>query len=256
MLNGGAVRCLLTRPRSWAINLDRGGRFWTPHSCTDFQLKEFLALFWMEPGLRRSIDKVYEMVVYALFSALMEAMEISVEVSIHPDKMDILYEFKDFAQEIIQLSPTQTSLRMKGKINRQGVTNASDRGLDMWANFGIAIQIKHLSLTKELAESVVSTLSADRIVIVCKDAEKELILSLLNQMGWKAKIQSIVTEGNLMEWYEKAMRGKHAELIGPNLMKTLQEEIETEFPVTHGNDFDDFMQGRGYPALADPLWES
>ena len=187
------------------------------HSRTDFQLQEFLSKFWMEPGLRRSIDKVYEMVVYALFSSLMEAMELSVEVSINPDKMDILNEFKDFSREIIQLSPTQTRLRMQGKINRQGVTNAADRGLDMWANFGIAIQIKHLSLTEAMAENITSSISADRIVIVCKDAEKQLIVSLLSQMGWKSKIQSIVTENNLILWYETALRGRYADLVGNQL---------------------------------------
>ena len=61
-----------------------------------------------------------------------------------------------------------------------GVTNAADRGLDMWANFGMAIQIKHLSLTEELAENVVSSVSSDRIVIVCKNSEEKLIVSLFN----------------------------------------------------------------------------
>lgn len=224
------------------------------HSCADFQLQAFLAQFWREPGLRRSIDKVYEVVVYALFSALLEALELSVEISVNPAKMDILSDFEDFAREIIQLSPDRTCLRMKGKINRQGITNAADRGLDMWANFGIAIQIKHLSLTQELAENIATTISSDRIVIVCKDAERQLILSLLNQIGWQAKIQSIITEDDLMLWYEKAMRGKYATLIGQHLLNVLQEEIATEFPVTRGDDFADFMAGRGYSTLQDSLW--
>ena len=44
----------------------------------------------------------------------------------------------------------------------------------MWANFGMAIQIKHLSLTEELAENIVSSVSSDRIVIVCKESEENL----------------------------------------------------------------------------------
>lgn len=51
------------------------------HNKTDFNLNEFLAMFWNEPRLRRSIDKIYEIVVYSLFSALVEALEVSVEVS-------------------------------------------------------------------------------------------------------------------------------------------------------------------------------
>ena len=143
------------------------------HDKSCFKLDEFLELFWREAGLRRSIDKIYEIVVYALFSALVEEL--------------------DFAKSVIQLTPEQTTVTLKARINRVGVTNSADRGLDMWANFGLAIQIKHLSLTEELAENIVSSVSADRIVIVCKDTEQKIILSLLNQMGWKSKIQSIGT---------------------------------------------------------------
>lgn len=155
------------------------------HDKTDFKLDEFLAMFWHEAGLRRSIDKVYEIVVYALFAVLVEALEVSVAVSMNADKLDILNEFADFAKNVIQLTPEQTTINLKARINRVGVTNAADRGLDMWANFGLAIQIKHLSLTEELAENIVSSVSADRIVIVCKDTEQKIIVSLLNQMGWK-----------------------------------------------------------------------
>ena len=219
-----------------------------------FQLNEFLDLFWHEPGLRRSIDKVYEIVVYALFSALVEALEISVEVSMNPEKTNILEEFSDFAKNVIQLTPEQTTIKLKARINRVGVTNAADRGLDMWANFGLAIQIKHLSLTEELAENIVSSVSADRIVIVCKDTEQKIIVSLLNQMGWKSKIQSIVTESDLLKWYEKALRGKFSESIGDNVLQKLADEIQVEFPTTNKNDFLQFMQKRGYDQLVSKDW--
>lgn len=86
----------------------------------------------------------------------------------------MLKEFEDFTRQIISLDSENTSLELNAKINRVGVTNASDRGLDMWANFGMAIQIKHLSLTEELAENIVSSVSSDRIVIVCKESEENL----------------------------------------------------------------------------------
>jgi len=71
------------------------------HDKATFKLGEFLALFWNEPGLRRSIDKIYEIVVYSLFSALIEVLEVSVEVSLNPAKADILREFEDFAKRVI-----------------------------------------------------------------------------------------------------------------------------------------------------------
>jgi HaeII restriction endonuclease len=224
------------------------------HDKSNFKLDEFLAMFWNEPGLRRSIDKIYEIIVYSLFSALVEALEISVEVSMNPNKTDILKEFEDFAKSVIQLTPTQTAIKLKARINRVGVTNAADRGLDMWANFGLAIQIKHLSLTEELAENIVSSVSADRIVIVCKDTEEKIIVSILNQMGWKSKIQSIVTESHLLVWYEKALRGKYAKTIGDKVLKNLMDEIQVEFPATDNKEFLKFIKQRGYDKLTDKNW--
>lgn len=211
-----------------------------------FNLKEFLDIFWSEPGLRRSIDKIYEIVVYALFSALIDALEVSIEISMNPKKQDILNEFADFAKNVIQLTSAEASLKLKARINRVGVTNAADRGLDMWANFGLAIQIKHLSLTEELASNIVSSVSADRIVIVCKDAEEKIILSLLTQIGWKSRIQSVVTESQLLYWYEKALRGLYADRMGDGLLKAIMNEILIEFPTTNNQEFVQFMMSRGY----------
>ena len=224
------------------------------HDKSNFKLNEFIDLFWKEPGLRRSIDKIYEMIVYALFSALVEALEVSIEVSMNPAKSDILKEFEDFAQKVIKLNSTQNKIRLPARINRVGVTNAADRGLDMWANFGLVIQIKHLSLTEELAENIVSSVSADRIVIVCKDSEQKIIISLLNQIGWKSKIQSIVTESDLLKWYEKALRGKYSKSIGDRVIKNLTEEIIIEFPASNTVEFMKFYKHRGYDKLTDKIW--
>lgn len=38
-------------------------------------------MFWAEAGLKRSIDKVYEIIVYALFSTLIDTLELKVEIS-------------------------------------------------------------------------------------------------------------------------------------------------------------------------------
>lgn len=234
--------------------MSSGLSYCSKHDKITFQLNEFLDLFWREPGLRRSIDKIYEIVVYALFSALVEALEVSVEVSMNPKKADILKEFEDFAKNVIQLSSEQKSIKLKAKINRVGVTNAADRGLDMWANFGMAIQIKHLSLTEELAENIVTSVSADRIVIVCKDTEQKIIISLLNQIGWKSRIQSIITESDLLNWYEKALRGKFANSIGDVVLKNIIEEIALEFPATNSTEFMEFYKLRGYDILTDKDW--
>jgi type II restriction enzyme len=209
-----------------------------------FFLRDFLAIFWHEAGLRRSIDKVFEVVVYALFVALVEELQVIITVSIDPSQQPLLQEFEDFTQALLRLDSSTFVTQQSAKLYRGGVTNAADRGLDMWANFGPAIQIKHLSLDEELAEDIVESVTADRIVIVCRTAEKSVILSLLNQIGWKARIQSIITEEDLITWYEKALRGKFAEILAVKILSLLRSELQHEFPSSVG--LMDFMSSRGY----------
>lgn len=226
------------------------------HDKHSFDLTEFISLFWSEPGLRRSIDKVYEIVVYSLFSTLVDSLEVTVELRLNPAKIDLFTEFKDFADTVLSISDPESKLILPAKIHRVGVTNASDRGLDMWANFGLAIQIKHLSLTEELAEDIVSSISADRIVIVCKDSEKNTIVSLLTQIGWKSKIQSIVTESTLINWYNRALTGKYAHILGDKVINAIKQEISSEFPATNNVEFVSFMNSRGYDTLPmDTFWQ-
>jgi type II restriction enzyme len=226
----------------------------TRHDRSDFSVEEFINLFWEEPGLKRSIDKIYEIIVYSLFSSLVDVLGVKVKVSLDETRMNLLHEFEDFTSKVMQLSTKKTKVSMMARVNRVGVTNAADRGLDMWANFGLAIQVKHLTLNEELAESVVSQVSADRIVIVCKAIEQGSITALLSQIGWKARIQSIVTEDELFYWYEKALRGKFGHLIGDNLLSKIQREIEVEFPATDFKGINEFMIERDYLGLSDAFW--
>jgi len=173
---------------------------------------------------------------------------------LNPYKIDVLKEFETFAEKVICINSKSTSFKTKANINRVGVTNAADRGLDMWANFGPAIQIKHLSLDEKLAENIVSTVTSDRIVIVCKDSEETVIKSLLTQLGWKSRIQSIIVESELIEWYERALRGVFANSIGDKLLKSISDEIVLEFPSADNSDFLEFYMERGYDKLNDEYW--
>jgi type II restriction enzyme len=253
--NGIVEAYIYSRFAARFTQMSTGLDYCTLHDESDFQLSEFLQLFWREAGLRRSIDKVYEIIVYALFSAIVSELELTVEVSMNPSKQPILQYFSDFATKVLSLELNRTSFKTAARLYRVGVTNAADRGIDMWANFGLAIQIKHLSLSEEVAENIVSSVSADRIVIVCKKAEQKIIVSLLNQLGWKARIQSIVTENDLIDWYEKALRGQYGAQMGGLLLETLAAEIKREFPVTENTEFVKFFNGRGYSGLTDSIWK-
>lgn len=218
----------------------------------NFDVAAFINSFWGQPGLKRSIDKVYEIVVYSLFSTLVEALDLQVEIFVNSDKMDILSEFSDFANKVMCIDVDMPKATQDAKVYRVGVTNAADRGLDMYSNWGPAIQIKHLSLSKELAENIVTSIASDRIVVVCKEAEKAVIVSLLNQLGWRSRIQSIITEADLISWYEKALRGKYADELGDKLLQSIRDELAAEFPAIE--DIPDIIKDRHYENINDPEW--
>lgn len=221
-------------------------------SVETFEVKKFIDSFWNEPGLKRSLDKIYEIIVYALFSTLVEAMNLEVEVTVEEEAYPLLKEFEDFTQKVMCLDCSTPQHIQEAKVYRVGVTNAADRGLDMYSNWGPAIQIKHLSLDLSLAESIVNSVSSDRIVIVCKDAEKDVIISLLSQIGWRSHIQSIVTENDLINWYEKALRGSYLNQIGEKLLYCLASEIAEEFPSVDNTP--DIIKNRHYELISDPFW--
>lgn len=218
----------------------------------DFNVKDFIISFRNEVGLKRSLDKVYEIIVYSLFSTLVEALDFQVEVSVESSKIDILAEFEDFAKMVMCLDIHILKNKQNTRIYRVGVTNAADRGLDMYSNWGPAIQVKHLSLDVELAESIVASISSDRIVIVCKEAEKGIIVSLLTQIGWKSRIQSIITEQDLINWYEKALRGKYSDSMGDILLDKIRKELAKEFPSIE--DVPEIIKSRNYSSIHNNEW--
>jgi type II restriction enzyme len=227
------------------------------HYATDatpqtFNVTHFINSFNHETGLKRSLDKIYEIIVFALFSTLTDELELKMQLSVAENKIDLLREFEDFAKNVMRLSVDRLVSVEPAKVYRVGVTNAADRGLDMYANWGPAIQIKHLTLDEDLAENVVNSVSSDRIIIVCKSAEQGVIVSLLNQIGWKAKIQSIITEEDLARWYEKALRGRFASDIGKKLLENLAEGIADEFPSLQ--DENATLANRHYDQIVDEFW--
>lgn len=250
---GGAVEAYIYRRFTNKYNqLFNALSYCRDSNRNNFSVISFINSFWNEPGLKRSLDKIYEIVVYALFSALVESLNLKIELSVEESKFDILDEFKDFSQKVMCLDMTRPKFMQDAKIYRVGVTNAADRGLDMYSNWGVAIQIKHLSLDTTLAENIVNNISSNRIIIVCKDAEQDIIISLMTQIGWRSRIQSIVTENDLVNWYEKALRGKYADVVGDKLMETLCSEIAEEFPSV--TDLPNILKARHYENIENPFW--
>lgn len=210
-------------------------------------IRHFVSQFSVESGLKRSIDKVFEIVVFALLETLTTTLEITVDIYSSVKEKGILEEFTAFAEAVLQLDQNNgfknTAL---AHFHRAGVTNAADRGLDMYSNFGPIVQVKHISLALGVAEDITNTVTATNIVIVCLEAQAETIKTVLSQVGWGNRIQSVVTFEQLYTWYELALHGKYANLLARPLKQLLEEEIRNEFPVIGQDSFGDFMTERGY----------
>lgn len=205
--NGSVERHIYTQFMNRHSQLSQALEYCRSSDTESFNVKDFIDSFRYEAGLKRSLDKVYEIIVYALFSALAEALNLKINISIDSNGECILEEFSDFTEKVMCLKPGQLIHSEPARIYRAGVTNAADRGIDMYSSWG-----------------------SDRIIIVCKDAERNIILSLLTQIGWRSHIQSIITESDLVLWYEKALRGRYSHITGGRVLDLLREEIASEFP--------------------------
>ena len=237
------------------FQLNRGLDYCLNATKETFSLNDFIQLFWKEAGLKRSIDKIFEIIVYALFETLVTHSGLKIEIK-SEDKNNILAEFPEFAEKVIGLDKLTGTKILDAHFHRVGVTNAADRGLDIFANFGAVIQVKHLSLSEGVAEDITSTISAHKIVIVCKNIDAKTIQSLLTQIGWRSRIQAIITIEELHEWYSRALTGRCHQILADVLLDNMREQIQLEFPSIGNSDFQNFIEKRNYHRISNLNWKS
>lgn len=212
-----------------------------------FQLSELISDFEKKPGLKRSIDKIYEITVYALFSTIVRALRIQMSLTIENKDLQVLNDFQAFLTKVIGFKEGSNSLSLPASLFRLGSTNAADRGLDIISNFGPAIQVKHLTLNSEEIGDICEGLSADKIIIVCKDSEVSTLDAVIEQLGLKDRLQSIVTFKDLESWYQTCLNENYSSSLGVNLLADFVREFSNEFPSLEG--LDHFMTLRGYDQI-------
>jgi len=118
----------------------------------------------------------------------------------------------------------------------------------MIANFGPAIQVKHLTLDADSIADICDGLTADRIVIVCKDTEVSVLDGVFKQLGLEDHLQALVTLSELQNWYRICLGPAHRESLGTTLLRDLIREFSNEFPSLDG--LAGFMKKRGYQSIA------
>ena len=219
----------------------------------NFFLTELLNKFTKQAGIKRSVDKAYEIIAYSLFETVVSALRATIKVSVPVSSQKLLGEFSDLARVLLGVDANKPSWEADAHIYRVGVTNAADRGLDMWANFGPAIQVKHLTLDDTLAQSIIDQVESDHIVIVCRDVDAKVIEVVAKQINWGRRVRGIVSESQLIAWYERCLRGENAALLAKPLLKRLSDGFKAEFP--QAGAMVDFLEERGYLATPpDEFW--
>jgi len=188
-----------------------------------------------------------------LMETIVVELNAQVTVSVPKSKGTVLAEFSDLSTILLGLSNGKYEYTMPAHVYRVGITNAADRGLDMWANFGPAIQVKHMSLNPRLARDIVDQVESDNIIVVCTVVERETIETVLKQTSWMRRVRDIVTEEKLAEWYTRCLRGKHSALLAQKLLDRLSTELKREFSQAAG--VVDFIKDRRYMEISSPaLW--
>lgn len=215
-----------------------------------FDIKSLFDVFEKHRDFRRSIDKVYEIVVYSLMETIVTELQTQITVSVPSSGNPLLSEFADIAKLLFGLSEGLSEYTLAAHVYRAGVTNAADRGLDMWTNFGPTIQVKHITLFPIVAEEITNHIESDNIIIVCEAADQAVIQAVISRIGWARKVRGIVTKTELIDWYERCLKGTYADLLAQKLLNRLSEEFKKEF--VRALTITDFLEERQYLTVPSP----
>jgi len=212
-----------------------------------FDLSKLVESFETKPGLKRSIDKVFEITVYALFSTIVRELRLQVSLTVGNANPVLIKDFEGFLEKVVGLAQGATSITLPASLFRLGSTNAADRGLDIVANFGPAIQVKHLTLDADAIGDICDGLSADKIVIVCKDSEVSIVDAVIKQLGLTDRLQGLVTFTDLLHWYSICLNETNRDTLGKTLLEDFIREFSHEFPSLGG--LLGFLKERGYDTI-------
>ena len=216
----------------------------------EFNVETFVDSFTEESGLKRSTDKIYEIIIYALFESLVSTLKVEHKVSLTNTNKEIIKEFGSFADLVLGLNESNDFQSIdSAHFFRAGIMNAADRGIDLYANSGHVVQVKHVDLDSKILSSIGNSVSSNKIIIICKSFQKNTIHNVLSQLGFGNRIQSIITFEEVYEWYRIAFTGRYSDTLSPMILAMIQEQILLEFPILDNDDFNSFYDQRGYSNL-------
>lgn len=201
----------------------------------EFNLKVLLDTARSDNDLKRSVDKIYEVIVYSLISEVLKDIKLSLSLNV---KLDDLKKYKKYSNTFLNF---KTKKDIKSRVFRAGVANAADGGIDLWSNFGWLIQVKHLLLDEENFKKILKNQECEKIIIICRDTDfnfKNYLKKLSN------KNVTVLVEKDLIELSNIIVSNEN---LKKNYLNNIIINLKKEFPMIGNKEYlNKFFQTRGY----------
>lgn len=192
----------------------------------DFSFERYMELTTEVGGIQD--DALLEIAVYALFNAIAETLDAKAKLKIESPDEAILNDFSEFVSTFMGLGEGETAFETLVDVHRAGkATYAADKGVDIGTNFGTMVQVKYVTLSRESVTDIEDNSYVDRVVVVCQDADKDVIENVSKQLGFE-RIRAIVTIDDLTTWYATAL-DKYQHRLGDSLLGHLRSEFNDEY---------------------------
>lgn len=201
----------------------------------EFNLKVLLNTARNDNDLKRSVDKIYEVIVYSLISEVLEDIKLSLSLNV---KLDDLKKYEKYANTFLNFN---TKKEIKSRVFRAGVANAADGGIDLWSNFGWLIQVKHMILDKENFKKILKNQDCEKIIIICRDIDFDY-KNYLKKLS--KKNVAVLVEEDLIELSNTIVS---SEDLKKNYLNNIVINLKKEFPMIGNKEYlNKFFQTRGY----------
>ena len=201
-----------------------------------FDLSELLSAARNDNDLRRSIDKIYEVIVYSILTELFNDIELKIKLDVNSNNINKKY--KKYLNSFLNFD---TKKKVSSKVFRAGVANAADGGIDLWSNFGWLIQVKHLILDKETFKKIIEKQNSEKIIIICRDVDFDYKVEIKKLSG---KSVDLLVESDLYDILKVITKNKNLKI---NLLNNIIKNLNEEFPmIGNKTKIEELFQSRGY----------
>jgi type II restriction enzyme len=187
------------------------------------------------PTLTSSADRLFEILATAVFKT--ELNQTAYTISIDRPRGTARGLSVDNLVDLVAANP------MPLVVDRLGHTNAADAGLDIWTNFGVAVNVKRRVLTSQLFQQIVKDTPIGSLHIVCLDIDKTAMTQLKKLKSSGLNV-SITTKDDLLGSVKTLL---NKPVSANQFVTTLVDSFDKEFPMART--LNDFATSRGYSKI-------